>query len=317
VVGKLVRRILCIDGGGIKGTLPASFLSTVEEATGERIVDHFDLIAGTSTGGIIALGLGLGFGATEIKEFYENEGPSIFATFGFFASVRHVTKAKYDPTPLRKALHKIFAERRLGESATRLLIPAFNSTTGRVHIFKTSHHPRFEIDYQSRAVDVVLATAAAPTYFPAHQIDLGSYLVDGGVWAKNPAGLAAVEAVGVLGWQPAETRMLSLSCSGVPLDVPAAAGWATMNKGLLSLFSEGQSSAALGTAKILLGHSDVAPRLFRIDPIVANGTFSLDDAGKLKHLIGLGSTSARDFLPTFRAVFLGEKREAFEPCHRA
>ena len=120
-----MKRILCIDGGGIKGALPASFLATIEEATGERVIDHFDLIAGTSTGGIIALGLGLGFSAAEVKAFYENDGPSIFATFGLFASVRHVTKAKYEPTALRDALQKILGERRLGESATRLLIPAF------------------------------------------------------------------------------------------------------------------------------------------------------------------------------------------------
>lgn len=169
-----MRRLLCIDGGGIKGALPASFLATIEEATGERLADCFDLVAGTSTGGIIALGLGLGFNAAEIKAFYENDGPGIFATFGMFASVRHVTKAKYDPVPLREALEKILGERCLGESTTRLLIPAFDSTLGRIHIFKTSHHPRFELDYKARAVDVALATAAAPTYFPAHQIEAGS-----------------------------------------------------------------------------------------------------------------------------------------------
>jgi uncharacterized protein len=89
-----------------------------------------------------------------------------------------------------------------------------------------------------------------------------------------------------------------------------------MNAGLIALFSEGQSSGALGTAKILLGHSETTPRLFRIDPAVAAGKFSLDNASKLRHLIGVGHTAARDFLPTFRAMFFGNKREAFEPCHR-
>jgi hypothetical protein len=125
-----------------------------------------------------------------------------------------------------------------------------------------------------------------------------------------------VEAIGLLEWRPEEIRMLSLGCSSVPLDIPGAAGWVTMNKGLISLFSEGQSSGALGTAKILLGHSDTSQRLFRIDPVVAEGTFALDNASKLQHLVGVGHTAARDFLPTFRALFLGEKREAFEPCHR-
>src|ERR1700747_136493 len=73
-----MKRILCIDGGGLKGALPAAFLAEIEEATGKRIVDHFDLIAGTSTGGIIAIGLGLGVPAAEILAFYRDCGPSIF-----------------------------------------------------------------------------------------------------------------------------------------------------------------------------------------------------------------------------------------------
>ncbi len=73
-----IKRILSIDGGGIKGALPAGFLAQVEEATGERIVDHFDLIVGTSTGGIIAIGLGLGVSASEILSLFRQDGPVIF-----------------------------------------------------------------------------------------------------------------------------------------------------------------------------------------------------------------------------------------------
>ena len=68
------RRILALDGGGIKGAFAAAFLATIEEATGKRVADHFDLIAGTSTGGIIALGLGLGMSGREIVQFYVNDG---------------------------------------------------------------------------------------------------------------------------------------------------------------------------------------------------------------------------------------------------
>ena len=75
---KTKKRILTLDGGGIKGAFAASFLQTIEEATGKRIADHFDLIAGTSTGGIIALGLGLGMSTKEITQFYLNDGPRIF-----------------------------------------------------------------------------------------------------------------------------------------------------------------------------------------------------------------------------------------------
>ena len=154
-----MRRVLSIDGGGIKGALPASFLATIEESTGERINDHFDLIAGTSTGGIIALGLGLGFTASAIRDFYLDDGPKIFSTFGAFASLRQLRRAKYDPDPLRDALMRIFGDRLLGGSQTRLIIPAFDSTLGSVRVFKTSHHPRLEIDHRMKVIDVAMATA--------------------------------------------------------------------------------------------------------------------------------------------------------------
>ena len=72
------KRILAIDGGGIKGVFPTSVLATLEDSTGENIANYFDLIVGTSTGGIIALGLGLGLSAKEILAFYEESGPLIF-----------------------------------------------------------------------------------------------------------------------------------------------------------------------------------------------------------------------------------------------
>jgi hypothetical protein len=312
--GDNVRRVLSIDGGGLKGALPAAFLTTIEAATGKRIVDQFDLIAGTSTGGIIALGLGLGFSAATILDFYRNEGPKIFATFGLFASLRQVGRAKYNPGPLREALDAILGTRLLGESETRLIIPAFDSTLGSVRVFKTSHHPRFEIDYKVKAVDIAMATAAAPTYFPAHETEAGSILVDGGVWANNPVGIAVVESVSVLRWPNEEIRVLSLGCTGAPLDFPINAGF-RHTRSIIDLIFQGQSAAALGTAKLLINHTSANPRLFRIDPTIASGTFSLDDPNSVSRLIGIGETKGREFLPAFRAVFHGPK-EPFEPAHR-
>ena len=81
-----VRRVLTIDGGGIKGVFAASFLAELEKTLGEPLVDHFDLISGTSTGGIIALGLGMGLSAAEILSFYESHGPKIFGKGAPFVS---------------------------------------------------------------------------------------------------------------------------------------------------------------------------------------------------------------------------------------
>ena len=137
------RRILALDGGGIKGVLAAAFLDTVETATGKRIADHFDLVAGTSTGGIIALGLGLGLSAREIVEFYVREGPRIFdhadaidakgVTQAWVAKLRawrrrgqRLAWPKYEPDALRVALTTAFGSRTLGDSRLRLVIPAYH-----------------------------------------------------------------------------------------------------------------------------------------------------------------------------------------------
>ncbi len=109
-----MKRILSIDGGGIKGVFPASFLATVEESVGGSVADYFDLIAGTSTGGIIALGLRLGFTAKEILSFYESLGPRVFRGNQLLGGVRRLTTGKYRPDELRKALTDQFGDRELG-----------------------------------------------------------------------------------------------------------------------------------------------------------------------------------------------------------
>jgi uncharacterized protein len=141
-------------------------------------------------------------------------------------------------------------------------------------------------------------------------------LVDGGVWANNPVGFAAVESIAVLGWTADQIRVLSLGCTSVPLDLPTDAGYLRHNLGILDLLFQGQSAGSMGTARLLIGDTVSSPRLFRIDPVVAPGLFALDDASKLRRLVGIGESAARDFLPTFRAVFLGDRREAFVPAHR-
>ena len=122
------------------GVFPASFLSTVEEVIDQPIADCFDLIVGTSTGGIIALGLGMGLSAQEILELYLEHGPEIFVGNRYVRFVRQLGRAKYSPEPLERALLNVFGERRLGDSRTRLVIPSLHLETGEVHVYKTAHH---------------------------------------------------------------------------------------------------------------------------------------------------------------------------------
>lgn len=326
---KNVRRILAIDGGGIKGVIPAAFLSTIESVTGKRILDHFDLIAGTSTGGIIALGLGLGLSAEEILGFYEADGPRIFAqeekhsklakTIGLLKRKlrcgRQFFLPKYDAHTLRSSLEKVFGDRILGASQTRLLIPAFDRQRREIHVFKTAHHPRFGIDWRERVVDVALATAAAPTYLPGHQLDSGVSLLDGGIWANNPAGLAVVEAMSSLTWSNDDLYVLSIGCSEEALSIPKNSGYLGLALKMADIFMLGQSRGAHGTAKLLTGHSERDPRVFRFQPIMPKGEFCLDGARQINSLKGVGANMAREAMPQIKDFFLNCTRDEFVPFH--
>lgn len=142
------RRILCIDGGGILGTFPAAFLAGLEQhLQGRPIGSYFDLIAGTSTGGIIAIGLAMGLRASELLEFYEQRGPEIFGqgrgpvadfVFSKLRLGRWLLKNKHDAAPLRAVLKDVLGGKRIGDAKTRLLIPAWNPVARSVYIYKTA-----------------------------------------------------------------------------------------------------------------------------------------------------------------------------------
>lgn len=146
--------MLTIDGGGIKGVFPAAFLAEIEDRLGEAIYDYFDLIAGTSTGGIIAIGLGLGLTAGELLQLYKEFGPRIFHSHGFASSLRRLLRAKYSLEPLRQVVGTAFGNRLLGHSRKRLLVPALNLAAERVYIYRTAHHPRLVNDYTLPAIEV-------------------------------------------------------------------------------------------------------------------------------------------------------------------
>ncbi len=310
-----VKRILAIDGGGLKGVFPASFLASVEEAIGSPMVDYFDLIVGTSTGGIIALGLGLGLSARQILAFYTEHGPRIFAGNRRLKGLRQLTRAKYDPQPLKDALSEVFGDWRLGDSRTRLVIPSFDLETGVIHVYKTAHHQRFVTDYKIPAVEVAMATAAAPTYFPTFRSAAGVPLVDGGIWANNPAGTAAVEALGVLDWPKGGVWLLSIGCTTVPLNARADQaewlGFSYWAKRLVPVFMTAQSSASIGTAQLLLGHDNVQ----RYSTTVSEGRFRLDAAKDIESLRGLGANEARRAIPALKP-WLTAKAAPFEPYYR-
>ena len=309
-----MKKILSIDGGGIKGTFVASFLSQVEASLGKRTSDYFDLIVGTSTGGIIALGIGLGFTAAELLSFYDSYGPSIFKKRSMFSGLKQLFTSKYDIQPLRNALESKFGQRMLGESRNRLVIPSMNVDTGEVHVYKTAHHERFKTDYHESAVTVGLATVAAPTYFPEHLVGSGTPLIDGGAWANNPMGVATTEALGVLKWPAEDVHMVSIGCTAEPFDIQRqknkAGGIFFWSSRVVRVFMAAQSSAALGTAQLLLGHDHV----IRVCPTVPRGRYGMDVLSSIHLLKALGETEARKALPNLESFF-EEPAEAFSPFH--
>ncbi len=304
-------RILSIDGGGIKGIFPAAFLAAIEPKLPNQIFKYFDLIAGTSTGGIIALGLGMGLKANELLDFYLQKGSTIFPSFGksVFGKIRGLFKTKYASHELRNALTVAFGERKLGESTTRLVIPTLNANSGRIYVYKTRHHQKLEVDEDVKVVDVALATAAAPTYLPPHISPQGIPFLDGGLWANNPTGLAVVEAVGILNQDRRNLEVLSLGCTEEPQDFSIVRGgglqWA---RAAIKAAMSGQSFGSMGTAYLLAGHEHV----HRVSPIVAPGRFSMDDTTKLDQLRAFGFEQAREELPRLRELFFGEPATSFK-----
>jgi hypothetical protein len=321
-----VKRILTIDGGGIRGTFPAAFLANLEEDLDEPIGRYFDLIAGTSTGGIIAIGLALGLRAADILKVYEDKGPAIFAqTLGGLPG--WLTRRfrwgrwmfwgpKYSAEPLRDALHGVLQDRRLGEARTRLLIPAWHPQTQGVYIFKTAHHPRLKTDYRELAVDAAMATATAPSYFAQHVTANDVGLADGGLWANNPAGIAVVEAIATLGWPVDDLKILSIGCLEDVKVVRDAYGAARLAPQLASLFMAGQSHGSLGIVHILTGDPHERKAIHRISQPVPDGFYSLDDTRRIRSLKDRAFAEARIQKPILQPEFFTHPAEEFVPVYR-
>jgi len=178
--------VLALSGGGYRGLYTATILAELEATMGRPIASHFDLICGTSAGGLLALGLAAEIPAVELKALFEKQGSRIFGKrsllrriFGFWYAAKHNSQG------LQGVLHERFGELTIGDLKHRVLVPAVNYTTGRGQFFKTPHHPTFEFDQRMRLVDVALATAAAPVYFPLARNDRGVF-ADGGLVGNAP-----------------------------------------------------------------------------------------------------------------------------------
>ena len=296
-------RILALDGGGIKGAFTASVLATLSQQLNEPIADRFDLIAGTSTGGILAIGLGMGLSAEAMLKFYRDRGPVIFPIMRLHRrwrrELRHLVKPKHSQDVLFKELKAAYfrdgKEQVLGDSTTRLMIPAFDAVSGICHTFRTPHHPLLRTDGLTSAAEVALATAAAPTYFSAarvkNMVANASYF-DGGVWANCPALAAIIEAVCYLNVPLDRIDVLSIGTTEEPFTVKSMAqsgvvGW---GKTLLSLLMSAQVDSVVDHAQKLVTEA----RFLRINTTTSPGMYTLDKSAEIENLIALGNKRASD-----------------------
>ncbi len=199
---KKTFKILSIDGGGIKGLYSARVLQHLEEKYG-TLSDYFDMICGTSTGGLIALGLSLRIPAKDLVKFYTEKGPSIFPERRKYFWLRWYDFArqsaffgKFSDSALKTALTDVFGEKLIGESNNLLCIPSYLVTEGKPRVFKKDYGD-LDCDDMTPYVDVALATSAAPTFFPLAEIKIydNYQFIDGGVWANNPTLVGYVEAM--------------------------------------------------------------------------------------------------------------------------
>lgn len=204
-------RILSLNGGGVRGLYTISVLAEFERilAKGDdrySIAEHFDLLAGTSIGGLLAIGLADGKTARELESKVWEHATTIFPARKKFVpklvwkvwkNCRALFGHRYNGENIGKAVADIVgADRTVRYLQRRILIPTVNVSTGRPLFVKTCHNPRFTRDDRLRLVDVARATSAAPTYFEPHYIqELNAYFADGGLVANNPSYVAYHEAV--------------------------------------------------------------------------------------------------------------------------
>jgi len=315
-------RILSLAGGGIRGIFQSEFLSQLETRflEGKSVGRFFDLIVGTSTGGIIALGLGNGMSAQEISRFYFEAGQQIFPPAG---KIRHklrvargVFKNIYDPKILESHLKGVFGSSKLGDSRVMLCIPASEGHHKDVIVYKTDHHPDFQNDWKELMVEVAIATSAAPVYFKIKQD--GSYkLLDGGLWANDPVLVGVIDAL--TSFDIARNRIDVLSITNFTGNHPISGlqikfgGFFAFRKLLDTIFLL-QSEGANGQASLLVG----ADSIIQVCPTECNlGFISLDDwKTAVSKLPELANSAADSHGAKISSKFFSEEADPYSRCRK-
>ncbi|MGY0646178.1 MAG: CBASS cGAMP-activated phospholipase [Paraglaciecola chathamensis] len=287
-------KILSIDGGGIRGVYPAHILKCFEEKLRINLLESFDMIAGTSTGSIIAAGVASDIRATEMVNMYKVHGAEIFKKKKSkipFKKLRNIVQplleSVYDSGSLSEVINGVFDDITLGQLAKPLILPATDIGNGGVHIFKSAYDPTFIRDRSVKVSDAVLASCSAPTFFDPHKVD--EYLLsDGGLWANNPALVAVIDAQKRLGINYDDIRVLSIGTgySKVAYGLKHKGSWGFTtgwkHKEFVNFILSLQSQSALNYLKLHLKPEQI----LRID-FESDTDLPLDDISEIDNLISL------------------------------
>ena len=288
--------VLALDGGGARGIYSAQILACIEQLNGAPVREHFDLIAGTSTGAIIAGAAAVGIPMDRVVELFKDESPRIFRKRRLRSF--HI-RSKYSIRSLEQAVQSCVSGLTLGEVSTPLMILGSDISTGGVHVFKSRYLKDLGEPYVRDAnvvlSDAILASCAAPTFFDP--VSVGDFLLaDGGLWANNPSMMALTESVSKFGRSVEQVRILSIG-TGHSVNLYSQnrlwgliTGWG--REKLVSYVMRLQSDASANMAKLLL-----ADRYLRIDPEIE--AWDLDD---IEHLDNLKALAARDFTVLSKAI---------------
>jgi len=311
-------RILSLSGGGYKGLYTAQFLAGLEVESGDVPLHRlFDLIAGTSIGGILALAVSSGkTSMRKVVEAMSTHGTDIFGTkkaptsqLGVvFDLIAHRATARYDVKPLRDLISKVVGDHTyVGDLKQKTIVPTVNVTKGSPQVFKTPHHESFQRDWKVPLVDVALATSAAPTFFPLHSIG-NERFADGGVYANSPDEIAVHEALHFLGQQVGDIEILSVGTTTAKFNF---SGKLASNMGLKDWLTDQRLMSVMIASQqmntdFMMRHRFGA-RYIRVDALPSANQLPdmrLDNAstGVTDDLKGLAEASLRDHLPHLKTA---------------
>ena len=284
--------ILALDGGGTRGIYTAQLLAEIERAFGRRIKTCFDLVAGTSTGAIIAGAAVSDIPMTDIVELFDTEAPHIFRKKWYRIPLFF---SKYPSRQLAQIVAKHIPATPLGEIATPLMITSSEIAKSEVHIFRSGYESR-DTNKAVSLRDAILASCAAPTFFAPKYLSVDGtaecayyLLADGGLWANNPSTIAFTEALSAFKKGTQEIRMLSIGTGHSVNMYQQRRGWG---------FITGWGGAKLTSYVMTLqsqASANITKRLLKENYLRINPEIDFWELDTLTQLENLKSLAERDF----------------------